>query len=76
MKIALVILYVIICIVLSGIILLQEGKSKGLGGTIGGMGDSYWSKNKSRSVEGNLEKLTSFAAIGFMVIAFILNLIW
>lgn len=75
MKIALVIIYVLICIALSAIILLQEGKSQGLG-SISGMADSYWSKNKSRSMEGNLVKFTTFAAIAFMVLAFILDIIW
>lgn len=75
MKIALVIIYVLICIALSAIILLQEGKSQGLG-SISGMADSYWSKNKSRSMEGNLVKFTKFAAIAFLVLAFVLDIIW
>lgn len=58
-------------LVLTVIVLLQEGKSAGLG-TIGGMADSYWEKNKARSTEGKLEKITKFAAIGFFVLAFVL----
>jgi preprotein translocase subunit SecG len=56
-------------------VLLQEGKSAGLG-SIGGMAESYWGKNKGRSMEGNLEKFTKFAAIAFMVLAIVLNIIW
>jgi len=52
-------------------VILQEGKSAGLG-TIGGMADSYWEKNKSRSSQGMLEKITKFVAIGFFALAFIL----
>ncbi len=52
-------------------IMLQEGKSAGLG-TIGGIGESYWEKNKARSREGMLEKITKYVAIGFFVLAFIL----
>ena len=59
----LTVLFVIICIFLSAVILLQEGKSAGLSGSIGGIADSYWGKNKSRSMEGKLEKLTKYAAI-------------
>ena len=58
-------------IILIVIIMLQEGKSAGLG-TIGGMADTYWEKNRSRSAEGKLERFTKFAAIAFYVLAFAL----
>ena len=58
---------------LTVIVLLQEGKSAGLG-TIGGIADSYWEKNKSRSKEGRIEKFTKFVAIGFFVLAFVLTI--
>jgi len=54
-------------------IMLQEGKSAGLG-TIGGMADSYWQKNKARSTEGKLEKATKYVSIVFFVIAFLLTI--
>ena len=50
---------------------MQEGKSAGLG-TIGGMGDTYWEKNKARSREGKLEKATKIAVTAFFVLAFLL----
>ena len=62
LKIVLTIIFVIDCIALSAIILLQEGKSAGLG-TIGGVADSYWGQNKGRSMEGALVKSTKFLAI-------------
>lgn len=68
------VIYVIICLVLTIIVLMQEGKQEGLG-SIGGMAESYWGKNKGRSMEGALEKITTFAAIGFLVLAFVLNII-
>lgn len=52
----------------------QEGKSQGLG-AIGGMAETYWGKNKGRSMEGTLEKFTTFAAVAFMVLAIVLNLV-
>ena len=61
-KTILTIIFIIICVFLSAVILLQEGKSAGLSGSIGGMADSYWGRNKSRSMEGKLEKLTKYAA--------------
>lgn len=72
LKIVLTILFVIDCIVLSAIILLQEGKSAGLG-TISGAADTYWGQNKGRSMEGTLVKSTKFLAILFLVLAAVLN---
>ena len=73
LKIILTIVFVLICIALTVIVLLQEGKSQGLG-AIGGMADSYWGKNKGRSMEGKLEKFTRYGAILFFVLALVLNL--
>ena len=73
LKIVLYIVFVIDCIALSAIILLQEGKSAGLG-TIGGVADSYWGQNKGRSMEGALVKSTKFLAILCPVLSVVLNL--
>ena len=70
----LTVIFVIICIALTVLVLMQEGKSQGLG-SISGMADTYWGKNKGRSMEGTLEKFTTFAAVAFMVIAIVLNLV-
>ena len=68
------VIFVLICLALIVIILLQEGMSSGLG-SISGMADSYWGKNKGRSMEGTLEKFTKAAAILFMVLAVVLNIL-
>ena len=68
----LTVLFVIICIFLSAVILLQEGKSAGLG-AIAGAADTYWGKNKGRSMEGILVKGTRLMVILFLVIAAVLN---
>ena len=67
------ILFVIDCIALTAIVLLQEGKSYGLG-SIGGAAESYWGQNKGRSMEGALVKITRILAVAFLVIAAALNL--
>lgn len=74
LKIVLSIIFVIICIALSVIILMQEGRSSGLG-AVSGMADTYWGKNKGRSMEGALEKFTKFAAVLFMLLAVVLNIL-
>lgn len=73
LKIVITILFVIDCIALSAIILLQEGKSAGLG-SIAGAADTYWGQNKGRSMEGALVKVTRVLAVLFMVFAIVLNL--
>lgn len=72
-KNVLLILFAMDCIALTIIVLLQEGKSAGLG-TIAGAADTYWGKNKGRSMEGKLVKSTKFIAFAFLVIAVVLNL--
>ena len=63
----------IIFIALTVLVLMQEGKSAGLG-AISGAAETYWGKNKGRSMEGKLVKLTKYLAIGFMLLTIILNL--
>lgn len=63
--IASVIMIVVIC--------LQEGKSAGLSGAISGGSDTYWSKNKGRSKEGRLERITQITGIVLFVLAILLN---
>ena len=75
LKTVIMIIFLIVCIALSGIILLQEGKSAGLG-SIAGMGDSYWSKARGRSIEGHLSKITTVLAVSFLVLALVLNIVW
>jgi len=73
LRIILTIIFIIDCIALSVIVLMQEGKSAGLG-TIGGLSETYWGKNKGRSMEGALVKITKALAVGFVVLAIVLNL--
>lgn len=74
LRIVLTVIFAIDCVALAVIVLMQEGKSQGLG-AIAGAADSYWGKNKGRSMEGNLERFTTFAAIAFLVLAIVLNLL-
>lgn len=73
LRIVLTIIYIIICIALVVLVLMQEGKSAGLG-SISGAAETYWGKNKGRSMEGKLVKITTGLAVGFILIAVILNL--
>ena len=52
---------------------MQEGKSQGLG-SLSGMSETYWGKNKGRSMEGTLVKVTKILGVLFFVLALVLNL--
>ena len=69
----LTILFVIDCIALTVVVLMQEGKSQGLG-AIAGAADTYWGKNKGRSMEGGLVKATTVMGVLFFVLAVVLDL--
>lgn len=73
LRIVLTILLIIISFVFTGIVLMQEGKSAGLG-AISGAAETYWGKNKGRSMEGKLENLTKIGAVLIFVLALVLNL--
>ncbi len=73
LRIVLTVIFAIDCVALAVIVLMQEGKSQGLG-AIAGAADSYWGKNKGRSMEGGLQKATTIMAVLFFVLAIVLNL--
>ena len=73
MRVFLTIFFVIFCIVLSVVVLLQEGKS-GLGSLAGGNSESFWGKNQGRSAEGMLAKITKILAVVFFLLALLLNM--
>ncbi len=75
LKVIITIIYVLVCLALVVVVLMQEGKSAGLTGAISGMADTYWGKNRGRSMEGTLEKFTKFLAATFIVLSIVLNLI-
>ena len=70
----LLLVYILVCCVLTVIVLMQEGKQAGLTGAISGAAETYWGKNKGRSMEGGLELATRILAGVFVVLSLILNL--
>ncbi len=72
----LTVVFIILSVVITVVVLMQEGKSAGLG-AIAGAADTYWGKNKGRSMEGMLVKITRVGVILFLVLAMVLNMgIW
>jgi preprotein translocase subunit SecG len=76
LRLAVTVCYVLICLGLIVVVLMQEGKSAGLSGSINGVADTYWGKNKGRSMEGALIKITKVLTLLFIVISIVLNLKW
>ena len=71
--IVLTIVFILVSLALLIVVLMQEGKSAGLG-AISGAAESYWGKAKGRSMEGVLLKVTKWLAVAFMVLAAVLNI--
>ena len=62
-------------IFLIAVVLLQSGKSAGLSGAIAGGVDTFLSKNKAKTWDSKLAKMTKWVAVAFMVLTLILCLI-
>lgn len=65
------VLYIIICIAIVVVVLRQEGKNSGLG-AVSGAADTYWSKNKGRSTEGKMVKITTVLGALFIILSLVL----
>ncbi len=70
----LIIIYVLVCIAITVVVLMQEGKQAGLTGAVSGAAESYWGKNKGRSMEGALERATKILGAVFIILTVVLNL--
>ena len=66
---------VLACLFLIAVVLLQSGKSAGLSGAIAGVADTFLAKNKAKSWDAKLAKMTKWVAIGFMVLTFVMCLL-
>ena len=75
MKLAITVLQVILSLALVAVVMLQSGKSAGLSGAIAGGADTFLSKNKAKSLDAKLAKMTKWVAIGFMVLALLITLV-
>lgn len=56
-------------------VLMQQGKSKGLGAVGGGSSDTFYGKTKGKSWEKTLSKLTTIVGIFFAVIVLLVYII-
>ncbi len=75
LKVVLTIVYALVSLVLIVVVLGQESKSEGLSGSVSGMAETYWGRNKGRSMEGTLERITKILAVVFFLFSIVLNII-
>ena len=69
------IIYFIVALALIAVVMLQSGKSAGLSGAIGGGADTFLSKNKAKSADARLARMTKWVAIAFMLLTMVLCLV-
>ena len=70
----LTVVFIIVSIALTVVVLMQQGKNAGLGAIAGGA-ETYWGKNKGRSMEGTLLKITRWLVVAFLLISIALNIL-
>lgn len=73
LRTVLTVILILVSIAFTVIVLMQEGKSAGLG-AISGAAETYWGKNKGRSMEGALVKMTTVLGVVFMALSIVLNM--
>ena len=71
-QIVLSVIYFVVALVLIAVVMLQSGKSAGLSGAIAGGADTFLSKNKAKSADARLARLTKWIAIVFMVLTLVM----
>ena len=75
LNLVLTIIQVICGLILIAVVMLQSGKSAGLSGAIAGVADTFMAKNRAKTWDAKLAKLTKWVAIGFVVITFVMCLL-
>lgn len=75
MKLALTICQIVLTIALIVLVLMQSGKTQGLSGSIAGGAETFFGKNKGKTIDGILRKITSVIAILFIVCSVALSVV-
>lgn len=75
MKLALTIVQIIVALILVVIVLMQSGKTQGISGAIAGGAETFFGKNKGRTIDGILSKITSIVAVLFIICSVALSIV-
>ncbi len=77
MKLACTIIHIVVAVCLVAVVLMQSGKDAGLSGSIAGSNsDSFFGKNKGRTLNGILEKWTAILAVLFIILSVVLAVVF
>ena len=68
-------LLIFAALIIIAVILLQEGRRKGISGVISGGADTFLSKGKARAVDAVLSRWTKWIAIGSFVLVLVVNIL-
>ena len=74
-QLVLSIIYFIVALALVAVVMLQSGKSAGLSGAIAGGADTFLSKNKAKSADARLARMTKWVAVVFMILTLVICLL-
>ncbi len=74
LKLIFTIAYIVVALLLTVIVLFQKGKDTRSSAVMGNSGDTFFSKNKSNTLDGILEKLTAVVAVLFIALSVVLSL--
>lgn len=66
---------ILVSLVIIAVVLLQQGHRAGVNGAISGGADTFLSKNKARSADAKLKRMTKYVAALFFVLAVVANVI-
>ena len=69
LRIILAVLLILSSVILTVVILMQESRQAGLSGAIAGGADTFFGKNKGRTMEAKLSRFTKYFGLFFFVLA-------
>ncbi|WP_026487162.1 preprotein translocase subunit SecG [Caldanaerobius polysaccharolyticus] len=75
MRTLVIIIHVIVSLIMIGSILMQSSKTAGLSGVIGGGAETFFGKNKGRTMDALFARITEVSAAIFIVTSIILSLL-
>lgn len=76
LEITITIIQLLACLAIIVVVLMQSGKSAGLSGAIGGgSGDTFLSKNKSKTWDARMARMTKWVAVVFIVLTLVLDFV-
>lgn len=68
-------LIIVVSIVTTAVVLFQQGHRAGINGAISGGADTFLSKNKARTADATLARITKYIAVAFFILALVANVI-